>query len=176
MPDMPMPPMPMKWMGPSSRGSFIEMDLLGGAKPPRPLCAGIRRIGDSDKSASGANAASLWYRGKTRMFERGAIESGRRSAAKPGVDLGKVIVREIGLACAIGVKRRLRSLTALEFEIVGRQELREQARNFKPPELKIARLLAELLSADDLEFERREAAKAALDAYRAGEADFPDYY
>ncbi|HLJ72025.1 MAG TPA: type II toxin-antitoxin system VapC family toxin [Roseiarcus sp.] len=50
------------------------------------------------------------------------------------------------------------------------------ARTFKLGRLEIARLLAELLSADDLEFERREAAKAALDAYRAGEADFPDYY
>jgi predicted nucleic-acid-binding protein len=49
-------------------------------------------------------------------------------------------------------------------------------RTFKLRKPNIAHLLAEVLTADDLEIEHRRAAEAALAAYRVGEADFPDYY
>jgi predicted nucleic-acid-binding protein len=41
---------------------------------------------------------------------------------------------------------------------------------------KIVHVLTELLSADDLQVEHRQAAAVALAAYRTGQADFPDYY
>jgi predicted nucleic-acid-binding protein len=49
-------------------------------------------------------------------------------------------------------------------------------RALKLKKAKILHLIAEVLSADDLEIEHRPAAEAALAAYRGGDADFPDYY
>ncbi|MBV8103636.1 MAG: type II toxin-antitoxin system VapC family toxin [Hyphomicrobiales bacterium] len=48
-------------------------------------------------------------------------------------------------------------------------------RSFKKKRPEIAHLVAEVLSADDLEIPCRRAAFSALGAYRAGKADFPDY-
>ena len=48
-------------------------------------------------------------------------------------------------------------------------------RSFKKKRVEIAHLVAEVLSADDLEIPFRRAALRALAAYRAGKADFPDY-
>lgn len=48
-------------------------------------------------------------------------------------------------------------------------------RGFKKKRHEVAHLIAELLSADDVEIQHRSAAEGALDAYRHGRADFPDY-
>jgi predicted nucleic-acid-binding protein len=48
-------------------------------------------------------------------------------------------------------------------------------RSFKKKRAEIEHLVAEVLSADDLEIPFRRAALNALAAYRAGKADFPDY-
>ncbi len=40
----------------------------------------------------------------------------------------------------------------------------------------VARLIEEVLSADDLDIPQRRAARGALAAYRTGKADFPDYF
>lgn len=50
------------------------------------------------------------------------------------------------------------------------------ARALKIGKAKITHVLAEVLLADDLEIEHRQAAEAALVAYRTGAADFADYY
>ena len=49
------------------------------------------------------------------------------------------------------------------------------ARNFKIRRQEVARLIEGVLSMDDLEVPFRHAAEGALDAYRGGKADFPDY-
>jgi predicted nucleic-acid-binding protein len=49
------------------------------------------------------------------------------------------------------------------------------ARNFKIRRQEVARLIEGVLSMDDLEVPFRRAAEDALDAYRGGKADFPDY-
>jgi predicted nucleic-acid-binding protein len=48
-------------------------------------------------------------------------------------------------------------------------------RGFRKKRHEVAHLIAELLSADDVEIQHRSAAEGALDAYRGGKADFPDY-
>src|ERR1700685_1395594 len=58
MPDMPMPPMPTKWMGPSSRGSFIKdvsgpPGRQGALSAPPPGKPGIMRFADLAKSTAG---------------------------------------------------------------------------------------------------------------------------
>jgi predicted nucleic-acid-binding protein len=50
------------------------------------------------------------------------------------------------------------------------------ARKGKKPRAEVARLIEEILSADDLEIVHRSAAEQALAAYRRGKADFPDYF
>ena len=50
------------------------------------------------------------------------------------------------------------------------------ARNFKKKRHEVARLIEGVLSMDDLEVPFRHAAQGALTAYRAGKADFPDYF
>ena len=50
------------------------------------------------------------------------------------------------------------------------------ARAFKKKRAEVARLIAEVLSADDIEIPNRRAAEGALSAYRSGKADFPDYF
>jgi predicted nucleic-acid-binding protein len=50
------------------------------------------------------------------------------------------------------------------------------ARKGKKPRGEVARLIEEVLSADDLEIVHRPAAEQALAAYRRGKADFPDYF
>ena len=50
------------------------------------------------------------------------------------------------------------------------------ARNFKINRKEVARLIEGLLSMDDLQVPFRHAAEGALDAYRGGKADFPDYF
>jgi predicted nucleic-acid-binding protein len=50
------------------------------------------------------------------------------------------------------------------------------ARRYKRDRLEVARLIAGVLSMDDLEIPYRTAAQGALVAYRAGKADFPDYF
>ena len=52
---------------------------------------------------------------------------------------------------------------------------RTLARAFKKG-AEVARLIAEVLSADDIEIPNRRAAEGALSAYRSGKADFPDYF
>ena len=50
------------------------------------------------------------------------------------------------------------------------------ARNFKKKRHEVAHLIEGILSMDDLEVSFRHAAQDALAAYRAGKADFPDYF
>ena len=50
------------------------------------------------------------------------------------------------------------------------------ARKGKKPRGEVARLIEEVLSADDLEIVHRSAAEQALASYRRGKADFPDYF
>jgi predicted nucleic-acid-binding protein len=50
------------------------------------------------------------------------------------------------------------------------------ARNFKIRRQEVARLIEGVLSMDDLEVPFRRAAESALNAYRSGKADFPDYF
>jgi predicted nucleic-acid-binding protein len=49
-------------------------------------------------------------------------------------------------------------------------------RRMKRKKPEITRVLAEALSADDLEIAHRDCALRALAAYRSGEADFADYF
>jgi predicted nucleic-acid-binding protein len=49
------------------------------------------------------------------------------------------------------------------------------ARNFKKKRPEVARLIEGVLSMDDLDVPFRRAAQGALNAYRRGKADFPDY-
>jgi predicted nucleic-acid-binding protein len=49
-------------------------------------------------------------------------------------------------------------------------------RGFRKKRDEVAHLIAELLSADDVEIQHRSAAERALAAYRSGNADFPDYF
>ncbi len=49
------------------------------------------------------------------------------------------------------------------------------ARKLKRGRAEVARLIEEVLSADDLDISYRGAARNAATAYRAGRADFPDY-
>ena len=49
-------------------------------------------------------------------------------------------------------------------------------RGFRKKRREVAHLIAEVLSADDVEISHRNAAERALAAYRSGKADFPDYY
>lgn len=48
-------------------------------------------------------------------------------------------------------------------------------RKMKRRRAEVARLIEEVLSADDLDIPYRDAARSAAIAYRAGKADFPDY-
>ncbi len=50
------------------------------------------------------------------------------------------------------------------------------ATKFKRRRPELARLVEGVLSMDDLEIPYRRAAERALVAYRAGKADFPDYF
>ena len=50
------------------------------------------------------------------------------------------------------------------------------ARRYKRNRPEVARLVAGVLSMDDLEIPYRRAAEGALAAYRCGKADFPDYF
>jgi predicted nucleic-acid-binding protein len=50
------------------------------------------------------------------------------------------------------------------------------AKKMKRKRAEVARLIEEVLSADDLDIPQRSAAQRALAAYRAGKADFPDYF
>jgi predicted nucleic-acid-binding protein len=50
------------------------------------------------------------------------------------------------------------------------------ARGFRKKRHEVARLIAEVLSADDVEIPHRRAAERALTVYRSGKADFPDYF
>lgn len=50
------------------------------------------------------------------------------------------------------------------------------ARSYKKKRPEVARLIEGVLSMDDLEITYRRAAQGALAAYRAGKADFPDYF
>jgi predicted nucleic-acid-binding protein len=49
-------------------------------------------------------------------------------------------------------------------------------RGFRKKRREVAHLIAEVLSADDVEISNRSAAERALTAYRSGRADFPDYF
>ncbi|HWF96731.1 MAG TPA: type II toxin-antitoxin system VapC family toxin [Xanthobacteraceae bacterium] len=49
------------------------------------------------------------------------------------------------------------------------------AKPLRRPKGEIVKYLEALLDADDLEIERRSAARAAVEAYRVGKADFADY-
>jgi predicted nucleic-acid-binding protein len=50
------------------------------------------------------------------------------------------------------------------------------ARRGKKPRDEVARLIEEVLSADDIEIVHRSSAVQALASYRRGKADFPDYF
>lgn len=50
------------------------------------------------------------------------------------------------------------------------------AKKMKQRRAEVARLIEEVLSADDLHIPHRGAAERALTAYRSGKADFPDYF
>jgi predicted nucleic-acid-binding protein len=50
------------------------------------------------------------------------------------------------------------------------------AKKMKRKRPEVARLIEEVLSADDLHIPDRRAVERALAAYRAGKADFPDYF
>jgi predicted nucleic-acid-binding protein len=50
------------------------------------------------------------------------------------------------------------------------------AKQVKKPRMEVARLVADVLSADDLEIVHRSAAERALAAYSRGKADFADYF
>ncbi len=50
------------------------------------------------------------------------------------------------------------------------------AKKMKRKRAEVAHLIEEVLSADDLDIAQRRAARGALAAYRAGKADFPDYF
>ena len=50
------------------------------------------------------------------------------------------------------------------------------ARRGKRDRSEVARLIAGVLSMDDLEIPYRDAAEGALAAFRSGKADFPDYF
>ena len=50
------------------------------------------------------------------------------------------------------------------------------AKKMKRKRAEVARLIEEVLSADDLQIPDRRAVERALTAYRAGKADFPDYF
>lgn len=50
------------------------------------------------------------------------------------------------------------------------------ATRFKRKRGEVAHLVDEVLSADDLDIQHPQAALKALSAYRAGKADFPDYF
>jgi predicted nucleic-acid-binding protein len=50
------------------------------------------------------------------------------------------------------------------------------ARGFKKKRREVARLIGEVLSADDIRIPHRRAAEGALKAYQSGRADFPDYF
>jgi predicted nucleic-acid-binding protein len=49
-------------------------------------------------------------------------------------------------------------------------------RKMKRRRAEVARLIEEVLSADDLDIPHRDAARSAAIAYRSGKADFPDYF
>ncbi len=49
------------------------------------------------------------------------------------------------------------------------------AKKMKRKRAEVAHLIEEVLSADDLHIPDRHAAQRALNAYRRGKADFPDY-
>jgi predicted nucleic-acid-binding protein len=49
-------------------------------------------------------------------------------------------------------------------------------RGFRKKRREVAHLIAEVLSADDVEISNRSAAERALTAYCSGKADFPDYF
>jgi len=77
-------------------------------------------------------------------------------------------------------KRYVGQINETEKAAVGPIVLSEFAwtlrRQFKLPKADVIELLGELLSTDDLEIFHRNAAIQALDAYRSGKADFPDYF
>ena len=50
------------------------------------------------------------------------------------------------------------------------------AKRAKRPRAEVARLVEDVLSADDLDIAHRAAAKRALLSYRSGKAGFPDYF
>jgi predicted nucleic-acid-binding protein len=50
------------------------------------------------------------------------------------------------------------------------------AKQLKRPRREVARLVGEVLSADDLEIVHRAAAERALASYSRGKADFADYF
>jgi len=70
--------------------------------------------------------------------------------------------------------------SATETSVVNAVVLAEFAwtlvRGFRKKRDEAAHLIAELLSADDVEIQHRSAAERALAAYRKGKADFPDYF
>ena len=77
-------------------------------------------------------------------------------------------------------RRFVQSVTADETCVVNSIVLAEfawtLARAFKKKRPEVARLVAEVLSANDIEIPHRRAAEGALTAYRSGKADFPDYF
>jgi predicted nucleic-acid-binding protein len=50
------------------------------------------------------------------------------------------------------------------------------AKKMKRNRTEVARLIEEVLSADDLHIPDRRAVERALSGYRSGKADFPDYF
>ena len=77
-------------------------------------------------------------------------------------------------------RRFFDATSATETSVVNAVVLAEFAwtlvRGFRKKRDEAAHLIAELLSADDVEIQHRSAAERALAAYRKGKADFPDYF
>ncbi len=78
------------------------------------------------------------------------------------------------------VRRLVDAATADELCLVNSVVIAEfawaLAKKMKRSRAEVARLIEEVLSADDLSIPDRRAVERAVAAYRAGKADFPDYF
>ena len=82
---------------------------------------GIVRAGQGgrgERIAGWGHREDSRYGGEGRIVESRAIERRGGGASEFGVDCGQEIVREVGFAAAVGVKRTLRSVAKRDFEVV----------------------------------------------------------
>ena len=110
-------------------GGEVLLDLddelrIGEANPVAGRGAehfGVVRAGQGgrgERIAGWGHREDSRYGGEGRIVESRAIERRGGGASELGVDCGQEIVREIGFAAAVGVKRTLRSVAKRDFEVV----------------------------------------------------------